>query len=265
MLKEFIGGFTELVSRPLYFLPALLAGIINLFVMVAVSENSFNFFMQTLVLGNVPDVNLWQMPFYIINSYGQDLIAMLLGTLASLAVGFYILYVYSALIAAKEKGIVKAIAATAKKIPEILALSVFVLAAFFIYSTIAYFVFVAGVSIEAIGIILFIALLAWLVLGVYFFLMLAFTPLFMALNGTKLKKALAESWKWSPKRLLHIAVFLAVLWFLTMAVATLFSMISDFAGSDELIAGTLMLGMAVSGAYYNITFIKYFLANREKA
>ena len=149
------------------------------------------------------------------------------------------------------------------KITEIIGLTVFVFFAMFLYATIGYLFFVLSDMFEGIGIVFFLIFLLWLVLGVYAFVKLAFTPVLMATQRQKLKPALAATWKWSSGKTIKTAVFLAIIGGIAWILNTFFFALGDAAGVDFVEVLILMIGLSISSAYYNIAFIKYFLNTKQ--
>src|SRR3989338_715435 len=226
MLSAFIGGFGELAKRPFYFVPALLAIVINLAILLLVVDVQFDFFYSVFVLGEVPETTLIGLPFYVATGYWQQLLIIGAAAMVSFMLSFYQLYVYSALIGKKKPVIGTSIEAFSK-IPEIFGLAFFAAIASFIYFTIAYFIFIATVTFGGIGIVFLLLLLAWIIAGVYASLKLLFTPLFMAIEKKKLKQSLSESWKWSSGKVVSIVALILLLGLVAGAISGFFSVRSD--------------------------------------
>jgi len=265
MINAIVEGFTSFAKKPLLFLPALFVMGLNFIVLLAAFESYFNLFFETLVLGEVPDAGLLELPFFMLTTYGADIIVIGLAAFVSFALGFYMIYIYASLLAGKETGMIKAIIANAKRTGEILGLTLFVSIALFLYGIVAYLLFVASVSIEALGLIAFILLLIWGLFGLFVYFKFAFTPVLMATEKQKLKPALAAVWKWSSPKLISIIIFLIIIGFLAGIINTVFITLADATGSNELGILLLLLGFGLSNAYYNISFVKYFTASKNAA
>lgn len=262
MLASLLGGFIELGKKPLYFVPALIVMILNFGVLLLSIDNYFEFFYSVFVFGEVAESTLIELPFFLFTTYGVDLLLIGITMFISLGLGFYLLYVYSSLINGNEKNFVKAMSQNIGKVTEIIGLTFFVFFAMFLYATISYILFILSATLEGVGLLFLLIFLLWLVIGVYFYIKLAFTPVLMATERQKLKPALAATWKWSSGKTIKTAIFLAVLGAITGILNTFFSLVGDATGVDFIAVIILMVGLAFSNAYYNIAFIKYFLNSK---
>ena len=206
MIGAFVQGVFELAKKPVYLLPALIISLAAFLVIILSAESYMAFFYSAIMLGQVPDAGILELPFYIISSYGQEIAIICASMLISLTLTLFQLYIY-ALSMARKEGMVQAIRDGAAKLPEIFGLVVFAALASFIYGVLGYALFAASITFDVIGIALFLLLIAWGLFGAYAFVKLIFVPVFMALEGKKLKAALSESWKWSSQRVFSIAIF----------------------------------------------------------
>ena len=258
MLGAFIESVGELAARPLLFVPALIGMALNAAILLLAVDSYFNVFYSALLLGEVPNASIFDLPFYLLTSYFGDIVVIKLAAFLSLLIGIYLLFTYAALLGGKEKGIVKAMKGQLARIPEMLWLCVFMAAALGIFAVAAFILFIGTISLDGLGIIAFLLLLAWLIFGAYVFIKLAFTPLFMAIGRKKLKEALAESWKWSGGRLLQVAAALVAVGIASWIINAIFSAASDATSVEEIAAVILVLGAAIANAYYNIVLVKYY-------
>lgn len=258
MIGALIGGLGELAKRPLLAIPALLGMAINTMVLLFAIDNYFSFFFGVFFLGEVPNVSIEQLPFYMLSAYWVDIVVMSLAVFVSLFVSLFVLYTYAALVTKKEKGIVRAITSQFPRAGEIFSFTLFAFIAAFLYTVVAFLLFIGTISLEGIGIVVFILLLAWLLFGFYVFLKFTFAPLFMAIGKKKLKAALAQSWKWSSKRIVEIIVLLVALALVSGFISLVFSLVADAVSIDEIAVLALIIGASLSNAYYNIVLVKYF-------
>src|SRR3989344_4510294 len=258
MIGALAAGFIELAKRPLLFVPALIAMALNVLVLLFTIDNYFNFFFGVFLLGEVPDVSIAELPYYLFTAYWQDVIVMAAAAFVTFFISLWLLYTYADLVGKKGRGVLSQVLAQAKRAPEIFGLTISTFIGFFLYTTVAFLLFIGTVSLGDIGIIAFILFLAWLVFGIYSFFKFAFTPLFMAIERKNIKSALAESWKWTGKRLLSVIALFVAVGIVSGAINLIFSLASDATAVDELAIIALVLGSAFSTAYYNIVLIKYF-------
>ena len=264
MLASLLGGFIELGKKPIYIVPALIVMILNFGILLLSIDNYFKFFYDVFVFGEVAESPLIEMPFFLFTTYGFDLVLIGITMFISLGLSLYLLYVYSSLINGTEKNIGKAMSQTIGKLGEIVGLTFFVFFAMFLYGTIGYLLFVLSTMVEGIGIIFLLIFLLWILLGIYFYVKLAFTPILMATEREKLKPALAATWKWSSGKTIKIAIFLALIGGIAGILNTFFSTLGDATGVNFLAVLILLIGLGISNAYYNIAFIKYFLNTKQK-
>ena len=262
MFRVFIESFAEAVKKPLLLAPALIVMLANVLVLFLALDNYFGFFYDVFVFNNVPGQGLLDTPYYMITTYGVDILAMALASIIALALGFYLLYVFAEILAGKEKKVFRAMASTLSRAGEILALAFFAGIAAFLYIIVAYILLLITFSVEALGIITLLLLILWLIFGLYAYFKFVFTPVFMAVERKKLKEALKVSWKWSAGKLASIIVFLVILSFVTALITNVGIAISDSLSVDWLIVLALAITAGLSGAYYNIALIKYFQAKK---
>src|SRR3989344_3532775 len=241
MIGALAAGFIELAKRPLLFVPALIAMALNVLVLLFTIDNYFNFFFGVFLLGEVPDVSIAELPYYLFTAYWQDVIVMAAAAFVTFFISLWLLYTYADLVGKKGRGVLSQVLAQAKRAPEIFGLTISTFIGFFLYTTVAFLLF-----------------LAWLVFGIYSFFKFAFTPLFMAIERKNIKSALAESWKWTGKRLLSVIALFVAVGIVSGAINLVFSLASDATAVDEIAIIALVLGSAFSTAYYNIVLIKYF-------
>ncbi len=258
MIKALAGGFGEIIKRPSLLIPAFVGMALNIALLLFAIDNYFNFFFNVLILGQVPDAPLLDLPFYIASAYLPDIFVMSVAVFASLFISIYILYTYCALVAKGEKSAIKALLGQFSRVTEIFSLSFFSFVGFFLYATAAFFLFLGAVSLEGTGIIFVLLLLLWIGFGTFSFLKFLFSPLFMAINKKKMKAAMAQSWQWSTKRIIEIALFLLLIGAITGIINAFFSAAADATGFDAIAIAALVIGFSLSNAYYNIALIKYF-------
>ena len=263
MFKALVGGFAELFRKPVNLLPALVAMAINFTVLILTIESYFDFFYEVFIFNEVPESSLVNLPFYLFSTYLFEITVMAMGAFISMALGFYLLYVYSAILTGKETGAIKAMSATLAKLPEIAGLTAFVFVAAILYSVIGFALLAASITLDGIGIVVFLLWVAWIMAGIYVYLKFSFTPVFMASDKLKLKAALTASWKWSEKKLLPIAVLLIVLSFMTGLINAAATAIAEGSTLEIIAFPALVLGLAFSNAYFSITIIKYFMASKQ--
>ncbi|MCR4369166.1 MAG: hypothetical protein NUV67_04645 [archaeon] len=262
MISALPKGFFGLIKRPALLIPAIGAIIFNFAMLILAAESYFNVFYDTLILGQVPNVSLLEMPLYIFNSYLPDLLIIFMASLASLMLGFYLVNVYHAMIGEK-KNAVPALFSGISRIGEIFYLSAFFAVALFLYLAAAFFLMVFSINFGAIGIVFFFAFLAWILLGLYAYLKLMYTPFFMAAKRLNIKKALAQSWKWSAGKFWAIFALLFLLWAITWAFNSIFAAIAEQITVEFITIAVLVLGLGVSNAYYYVSLTEYFLGAKE--
>ncbi|GEM_PF-6326852 len=258
MISAFAGGLAELVKRPLFFVPALIGMCLNAAILMLALGSYEAIFFGTIISGDVPDAPLISQPYYFAANNLTDTIIIGLALLGTIIVGTLMLFTYAKMLTAKKTGIAGGISFALSKLPQAIWLGIFTFVALFLYSVVAFLLFAASISFETWGTVAFAGFLLWLAFGAFAYLKFAFTPLFIAVEGLDLKKALAKSWKSSSGKAIPIAIFLFLAYLATGLVGGAAFALSDLA-SDELISlAIVVLGISLSNAYYNIVFTKYF-------
>ncbi|HZX20389.1 MAG TPA: hypothetical protein VFF13_05230 [archaeon] len=263
MLKSLVFGLTQLIGKPQYLLPALAGIFVNFLILFFAVDSYFNFFYNALVFGEIPNASLFELPFYLLTTYAFDILVIVLTVFFSTSVGFYMIYVYSALMTTKQS-MMKVMIGTLSRIGEIFGLTLFLMVALLLYGAILYGLIIFGFAFEGLAILSTILILALLLLGIFAFVKLAFTPVIMVIEKQKLKPALKKSWEWSAKKTLNILVFLFLLSVITGLTNTFFALLGEATDIEILGIVILLLGLALSSSYYNIAFIKYFLNSQTK-
>ena len=263
MISAFADGFAELAKKPLLLAVALIGTAINVGVMILASDSYMNVFVNMMVLGEVPEATVMEMPFFIFTSYAADIAVILVAMTTSLAAGFFTLFAYSRMVASKKTGLREGLSFATSKITEALFLSIFYMAALFLFALSAFLLFAAGVSFEGVEAITFLLFIALCAFGIYCYVKLFFTPLFMALEGMKLKKALAESWRWTAGKFIPLLFFLIIAWAVTAMVSGIAFAASDAIAVDEVSAAVAIIGFCIAGAYYSIVLVKFFSGLRH--
>ena len=128
MISAFAGGLAELAKKPLLLAVALIGAVINAGIMLLASDSYLNVFVSTLVLGEVPDASIMELPFFIFTSYAADIAIIIAAMTVSIAVGFFTLFAYSKM-SSKKAGLRDGLSFAVSKIPEELFLAVFSMAA----------------------------------------------------------------------------------------------------------------------------------------
>ncbi|MCR4335853.1 MAG: hypothetical protein NUV57_04930 [archaeon] len=263
MFSAFSSGFTEIIKKPSYLIPAFFGTLANAIVLILSIDSYFNILYSALILGETPDSTLIELPYHLFAFYGTDLIIIGLASFITFGIGIYLVFVYASLLNGKEKSAINAVIKTIPKAKEVFLLAFFVTIAGLLYGFVAYMLFVISLTIEVLGIVTFLLMLAWMIIGILAFLKLAFTPVAMALDNQKLKPALKATWQWSKKRTIRIVIFLFLLSFISGLIGSLFAGIGETVGIEELGVLILILGMIFANAYYNIAFIKFYLNHKQ--
>ncbi len=263
MFKTFIESAGELIKNPFTLIPAVCAMVVNLFVLSIASEAYFNVIYEVILFGNVGD-SIIELPLYLFASYGKEIFIIAGAMFLTLAIGYYLTYVYAKVLAEKE-AVIPAMIKTLGNAGELIGITLFAFVMFFIYATITYFLIVISFTVEIIGLFAFIILLTWFFFGAYAYFKFMFTPIIMVVKKQKLKIGLATSWKWSEKKIISIMVLLLVMGFITGIVGDLFLTLgSAFEQDFEIIALIILaLGIGITSTFYHITLIKYFLTSEN--
>ncbi len=251
--------------------PALLAAVLNLIVMLLALDTFQAAVFGIAILGEVPDAPLIEAPFHFLVNNAAETATMAIAALASLATASLLLFAYSRMLTAKKASLKDGFLFALSRLGAALGLSVFALVTLFLYGVAAFLLLMASVSFELTGLVAFLALLAWLAFGAYVYTKLVFTPLFISIEGLNVKKALAESWKWSSGRFIPLVIFLFLLWAATGIIVGFGDIVGAAVGTalggavdPDLVAFiAFLLGFLAASAYFNIVFTKFFVETRQ--
>lgn len=263
MISALLGGFTEFARKPLYFVLSLVGIALNATVLLLSLESYQNVFISVVVFGEVPNVPLAQLPFYFTANYLTDLFVIGTSLLFSLAIGFMLLFAYSRMLTSNKPSLREGIVFAASRIMVAIGFAGFSFVAVFLYSVVAFFLFTASISFELVGTLAAVLLLLWLLFGLYLYTKLVFTPLFISIDEMNLKKALAESWKWSSGKFVPLIVFLVLAAAAGNIIAGASSLIGESIVDEAISATVIIIGVSLSNAYYNIVFTKFFVESRH--
>ena len=263
MINALVSSFFKLLKKPSYFIPALIGMILTTVIFLIFSDSYFNLIYKIFVFGEIPQTELFNLPFYLLSIYGADLFAITLSTFISISLGFFVLYVYSTLLNDSQLSVSKAITRNFEKISEIIGLSLFVFVVGFLYAGIGFILALINNSFESLGLLVVFLVLLWIITGIYIYTKLAFTPLIMNIEKQNLKQALSKNWKQSENKILEILIFLTVLSAIVQAMNFFVSTFADAIGVEVITLLVLIIGLGFTNAYYNISFIKYFLNSKK--
>ncbi len=271
MISAFLGGLQDLARRPLSSIPALAGLALNAMVLLLALESFQAVFLDSALAGELPNAPLSDAMFYFVSNNFADLGIIALALICSLVVSILLIFAYSKMASAKKGGIMESISFALSKAPEAAALGVFVFIALLIYSLGGLALFMASISLETFGAAAFTLFLLYLAFGAYASIKLAFTPLFISVEGLNIKKALAQSWKWSSGKFIPLLLFLFLLGiagqFISGIAGLAFDAIALAPGASDfaVLLGVVVLvaGVCVSSAYYNTVFAKYFIGSRQ--
>ena len=262
MINALVSSFFKLLKKPNYFIPSLLGMFFTTLLLLVFSDNYFNIIYKIFVFGELPQTELFNLPFYMLSIYGADLFIITLATFISISIGFFVLYVYSTLFNDSKLTVSKAINSNLGRISEIIGLSLFVFVVGFLYTGIGFLLGLIITSFESLGLIITILILLWIIAGIYIYTKLAFTPLIMSIERKNLKQALSQSWKQSETKMLKLLFFLITLSAIVQAMNFFISTFADAIGVELIMLLVLIIGLGFTNAYYNISFIKYFLNSK---
>ncbi len=263
MISAFVGGLIEMAKRPLLIVPALLGIAINVIVLLLCLDSFQNIFIGAVLLNELPNAPPLDALFYFAANNAADIAIISIALYISLLIGALTIFAYTKALQAKKGGIAQGISFALSNLPNALGLGAFAFIAVLLYAAVALTLLLAGVSEGATGIIALALFLLWLAFGAYSYTKFVFTPLFMALDGTNLKKALAQSWVWSSGKFIPLLIFLFLAYFASSVISGAAVAASDAISAEEISFAVLLFGVCLSNAYYNIVFVKFFTGQRQ--
>ncbi|MCX6799439.1 MAG: glycerophosphoryl diester phosphodiesterase membrane domain-containing protein [Candidatus Diapherotrites archaeon] len=212
MIGSFVGAAKALVKKPALLLPAIGAVIIFLALFFVFAPTMVGALVDTLVLGELPEVPLNFFPFYFSAMYAEPLLLMLVFAVLVALTMLSASYAYAAYVRIAGKkggaGVGEACRETIGALGKILGLLVFAMLVIFLVSAALWGILLLALASAAAAALLAIVA-ALLVFFVY--VKLSFTLQAMAMDEAPLREALQASWRFSNGRFWAILVFLFIL------------------------------------------------------
>lgn len=264
MLGVFAGAFVDIARRPMLAVPALLAAIANTAVMLLAVDSFFGLFYDITIAGNVPEAGIVEAIYYVAASHSIEIAVIAAALFINGITSVFLLYTYYALATEKKAGVAGAMLEKIGKITEIAGVAAFLLVAAGAFSAVSLAIFVAAVSVEGLGFLAPVVMIALAAFSIYVFMKLFFTPLFMCSEQEGLKKSLGKCWKWSNKRLFTIAIFFAIVSAIISVLGGIFDMAAvALEGNDIASAVAIIVGLLATNTYFNVAIVKFFLSEKE--
>jgi hypothetical protein len=263
MIGSFYGTFGLLLKRPLYFVPALIIAILNLFFILISIDNYYSFIYDAIILGSIPGNGIMDSLYYMLTVYAVDLFFISLTLFLTGISGIYALFVYASLLGDEKKSVVSGMIGSLSRIGEIslIVIFFFVACALFFFTGAMFFDMSLSGGIASILGGLLLTLL--FILGFYASAKLVFAPVIMALERMKLKQALGKSWAWSGKRFFGIIIFLVLLSIMVSAISGFFFALEETLDSEAIGFVLVLLGTGLSGAFYHVAMLKYYIDSEK--
>ena len=110
MISAFTGGLSELIKRPLFFVPALLGMLLNALILMLALGSYQAIFFGAVISGDAPDAQLIAQPYYFLANNLADSAIIALALLGTIIVGTLLLFTYAKMLTAKKTGIAAGVA-----------------------------------------------------------------------------------------------------------------------------------------------------------
>lgn len=263
MIRAFVDSAKMLLRKPQLLIPTAVLALVNVILLYFTIEAIMEMLYSSLVLEEVPEATLLQMPYFLFSMYSIPLIIVALLVFFAFAVQAWLIYVYSKFVKDGEKAnIVGAVSAGFANILNAMIISIFFMLAGFVYVVATFIVLLILLSVEILGIISLLLLLAWFLFGIYLFIKLYFLPVVMAIEGKGLKAALPIVWKWSQKRMIRVIVIIVAIFIIYNIINTAGLVVSDILPPGLLSTLLYYIFALIGLSYGSLVLVNYYNLNR---
>ncbi|GEM_PF-3163187 len=259
MIGALFGGFFELAKKPFLVLPSIFAAVF--FTVLALFSQPI---MQVIVFdlalgGNMPQANLFQLPFLLYKIYANDINILLAMAFVFGVANNWLAFCF-ARFAKERKSVFDAMGFATKNIVKEAYLAIFqgaILALFFVLFLLA--ALLGSVSpwlfLIAIIIIAVLALLAYLVL--------VFLPAAIAVDDLSIKDGLKNSGDFVKKRALAAIVFIFVVGLIYNLITGIGTNLADTISDDNIALAVDFAFLLVAISYASMAVPLYYVSASE--
>ena len=262
MFKSLIASLGQIVAKPQVLLAGIIATIFQTIILYFSLEPLGSVFEKAILLGELPNVGLMELPFQFYKMYFAELNVILLAFLASMVLQLWLGVViarFASNLHSKKAGIMEAVGFGIKSLGKIIGAIIFLLAIagifFALFQIIAW---LSEFSNEASLILLFLLglLIAYLYVKLVFFI-----PL-MGCKEANVRDALAEAWEFSKKKFWRILILLVIVSIIAAVIDFIGSSIAGFT-IEDIIASIIISLFAVIGSTYSALVLANYYLNHE--
>jgi len=259
MLKSVLGSLAQLVAKPQVLVAGILAGIFQLVLALVAWDSGLDLFEQVIVLGQMPDVGILELPFAFFQLYFPQLSVLFLVLLVGLIVQFWASIVLGRF--AKNSiegkgGIGEALGFGVSHLGKICWAIIFLMAVSAVFF--AAFGIVAGIAGFSIELSIILALVLMIVLAYLYVRLVFFLPI-MGAKDANARDALLESWEFSKKKFWTIVIFLVIV-SLVAGVFDLAGTILSEQFTGDVVSGIIVAIFAIlSSTYSGLALANYYV------
>jgi hypothetical protein len=263
MIKAVFGGLAQIVAKPQVLIAGIITAIIQFMVLLFALEPLSSLAENVLLLGNVPNVSLLELPFQFYRMYFNEINLLLIAFLISLILQLWLGIViarFAVNLQAKKAGILEAIGFGIKGLGKIIGAVVFLLAIVGIFFAVFQFlVWLSDFSTEA-SIILTTLLL---ILAAYVFIKLVFFVPIMGCKEANVKTALEEAWEFGKNKFWKILALLVIVAIVSAVIEMIGTLASDAIANDIISAAVLSLFSIIATTYSALVLANYYLNHQS--
>ena len=262
MFKSLIGSLGQIAAKPQVLLAGIIATVFQTIIFYFSLTPLANVFDNAVLLGELPNVSLIELPFQFYKMYASDLNVILVFLLLSMIVQFWLAIVvarFAENTMHKKQGILEAIGFGIASFWKIIGAIVFLLAAAGIFFALFQIIIWLSDFSQELSLILMLLLA---VFTAYLFVKLLFFLQIMGAKAANARIALLESWNFSKKRFWFIVILIVIL--------SIISGLIDFAGSlasepfgDSIIATIVLAFFSILGTTYSTLVLANYYLNHE--
>ena len=262
MFRSLLESLGQMVAKPQVLLAGIIAVIFQAIILYFALEPLGSVFEKAILLGELPNVGLMELPFQFYKMYFAELNVILVAFLASMILQLWLGIViarFASNLHSKKAGMIEAVGFGLKSLGKIIGAIVFLLAvAGIFFALFQIIVWLSGFSNEASLVLMF--LIGFL--AAYLYIKLVFFVPLMGCRESNVRDALAESWEFSKKKFWRILALLLLVSIIAGVIDLVGSSIAGFASED--ITASIMISLfAVIGSTYSALVLANYYLNHE--
>jgi hypothetical protein len=258
MFKALVRSFFSIVRSPLLLLPALVAVLVSLAALLLVQESVLTILAE-LMNGSLSE---FESLFFLVSSFATEFFWILVLVFVTVLANSWLslsMARFARLQEEKKMNVLGAVGYAIKKLPLLMAWSVFVLLIAFLLLAVLMAVSAIGFWNQWIGLLL---LIVWVVCSLLVFFVFSFTIPVAGLEDASIKNALQKASLLVRKHFFSVFAFMLVLGFFVGIVSWIGGAISDAVDDDTLAVIVLAVFLLIQNVIANLALPFYYLEKK---